>query len=283
MKKLLLLMILVFACSLIGCTKSSAVSGDEADKRLTSSIQQTMKSRNIDADVNVKRLAELKEPKGFYFYKVTIKDRNRGNSQDQYVFFDGKYIAPDFVNYTNSLSLSRELQFDYNYTEIDTSTLPLIAGTRGAKNVIVKITDFECPYCRTANTYLEDKLKGRKDVAVYIIHFPLTSIHKKADLFARIFESGNIMGKNFSHELFTNDALLTMTDEDDISYFAAKSGDDAKFRSLVASDEVAKKVQDAVKLAQSFGVNATPVIYINGKRIEGYDPGLMNKAIDSFK
>ncbi|MDR0454176.1 MAG: thioredoxin domain-containing protein [Deferribacteraceae bacterium] len=282
MKKVLFALVLV--CLFAGCSKLFKTNVEEADNSLTESIRQTIKARNIDADVEVKRLAKLDAPNGFYFYRVTIKDRDSGDSHEQYVFFDGKFIAPDFIKYENSLSLSKELQFDYNYTDIDTSNLSLLYGKSGAKNVIVKITDFECPYCRTANAYLENKLKGGEyDVAVYIIHFPLTSIHRKAELFAKVFEAGYIMKKNFSHELFSNEALLDMTDSDIITYFASKSENDAKFRELVYSDGVAQHIKDTVSQAQSHGINATPVIYINGKRIEGFDAGLIDKAISSFK
>ena len=283
MKSLLYAIVSLFIFFLPGCSGLPKSGADEVDKRLEASIQQTLKMRNIGADIEVERLAKLNKPQGFYFYKITIKDSNRRNSQEQYIFFNGKYIAPDFINYENNLSLSRELQFEHSYTEIDTSNLPLINGVRGAKNIIVKITDFECQYCRAANAYLEDKLKEREDVAVYIVHFPLTNIHKKAELLAKIFEAGNLMEKNFSHELFSNDALLSMTDTDIIAYFASKSGDDSKFNELVASDDIAQRIRDAVQLAQSFGVNATPVIYINGKRIEGFDASLINNAIESFK
>ncbi|MDR2885010.1 MAG: thioredoxin domain-containing protein [Deferribacteraceae bacterium] len=259
-----------------------ALTPAETDAALQKSVTQTMAARGMEVLVDVARVQEMKDLKGFYYYKITVKDKKKpAMSQDQYLFFNGTYIVPDFINAASGASLAKDLKFDLSITDIDTSKLSLIYGKRGAKNTIVKITDFECPYCRKANEYIESLVKGRNDVAIYIMHLPL-KIHKKAIPFAEIFEAGNIMGKNFSHELFSDDKLLAMTDEEVINYFAAKSGDAAKFKGLLKSEQVQNILKNSQTQTEALAITATPVIFINGKRVDGFDQALINKGFSGF-
>lgn len=278
MRVLLLFLMSLFVFS--ACTQG--MSPDEVDKRLFANVDGTMKARGLDVSLEIDRLAKLDKPEGFYFYKVKVRDNNRGISQDQFIFFNGEFMSSDFINATNNASMSRDLLFDHVLTEIDTAGLSLLSGTESAKNIIVKITDFQCPYCREANRYLEDKIAGRDDVAVYIAHYPLR-IHPNAPACAKIFEAGLMMGKNFSHELFTNDELLELSEAELIEYFAKLSGDGEKLKSLMASEEVEAKLALGLATAEKLGVRSTPVIYINGKKVEGFDATLINKGIAEFK
>jgi glutaredoxin len=243
-----------------------------------------MESRGYKTiQVQVQKLKELSEPKGFNFYKVILSDEeNNIPPTEQFIFFDGKYITPTFQSIETKSELAQEIAFDFSATDIDASDLSLLYGSKGAKNIIVKITDFECPYCRRANSYLETKLNGRDDAAIYIMHFPLP-IHNNAVPFAKAFEAGVKLGKNFSHELFTNEELLNMTEAEIIDHFAAKSGSVEQFKQHYESPEIAERIKSQQQRAQDMGVNATPVIYINGKKIEGFNPSLIDRGLAGFK
>jgi glutaredoxin len=280
MKKVLLFLLV---CAIAACTTpTSSISGPEADVKLRDSVLNTMKARGAtDVDVTVTRLKELEDPKGFFYYKVNISVPDKNVSEDQYFFYNGSYLTNDFVDAVTGASLGTDFAFEMVKTELDVTPFTVMEGTPGAKNVIVKITDFECPYCRNAYNYLQQKLAERDDYVMYIVHMPLR-IHPNAVPMARIFEAGAMMGENFSHELFTNNDLIKMSEQELVERFSGQSYNAEEFIANYNSPEVAAKLDTSMKLATELKVNATPIIYINGKKVEGYNTYLIDKAIAEF-
>lgn len=277
MKKILVFSVL----SVLIAFNAFAYTPQEVDERLRTAISNTMAARGLKVQTEIERLADMKEPAGFYFYRVTVKDPERKMENTQHLFFNGNTIAPDFLNAKTNASLARDILFDTNITEIDVTNLTPLYGKKGAKNVIVKITDFECPYCRQADAYLESKIKN-KDVVVYIAHLPL-QIHKNAVTLARVFEAGSLMGKNFGHEIFSTPELSAKTEAEILEIFAKKSGNKDRFIQYYNSQQVADKLANSALLTESLGVSATPVMFINGKKVDGFDAQLIDRGIAEFK
>ena len=260
MKKIILAMVCILF--VLSCTNShseqpkqpsqqpSNVNLAELDNKMKASIEGTMRARGLNVTVDVERLGELDGSSGFYFYKVTVNDMERGLSQEQFLFFNGEYLATDFINAATTASKAKEFLFDYVSYDIDVSKLSLVQGNPDAKNIIVKVTDFECSFCRRAYEYLEQQIKGRNDVAMYIAHFPLR-MHENAEISARIFEAGLIMGKNFMDELFTSDMVLDYTPYRLADYFAEESGDADKVMDLLYDDEGSLKILNGLKWQSS--------------------------------
>ncbi len=152
-------------------------------------------------------IEKLKEPKGLYFIKkMILTDNKSGREQEQLVFTDGKYIMPDVLTINTNTSLKDVLTFKTTEkVDIDVSGLTIMDGRKGAKHTIVKVSDFQCPYCKRAYVYLHNEIKRRNlDVAIYMMHLPL-EFHSKAKLYAAIFEAGAEMGKSFGGELYATD------------------------------------------------------------------------------
>ncbi|MDR2400522.1 MAG: DsbA family protein [Deferribacteraceae bacterium] len=285
MKNTLMILISAIVFSLFGCAQKAVQKDIKAlDAQLANSIKLTFANRGLtNINVEVSMLKELEAPQGFYFYRIVLSDpENNFPPTEQYLFYDGQFVAPSFRDASTQEDLGSTLAFDFSYKEVDIAGLSLIHGKAGAPNVIVKITDFECPYCRKTNAFLEQKLANRDDTAVYVMNFPL-SIHQNAVPFAKVFEAGARMGQNFGSELFSNDVLLSLNEQQIIDYFAARSGDEAKFKELYASEEVAGIILAQMERSAALGVNATPVLYINGKRIDGFNTPLINRAFNSFE
>ena len=246
---------------------------------------------------------ELKEKVG------NSTDNNNNNLVNTERFItNGRYFAKDIIDFKTLSSLKDELDFEFAKVEtIDTSKLTLASGNKDAKNVIVEITDFQCPYCKKANALFKEKLADKSDYALYIVHLPL-DMHPNAQIMAQIFEAGMQMGFNFKNELFESDyikvieskiedlqeagtqlnqeTLAVLIDEVNnqiISDFAAKTDNPDKFKSLVLSDEIKTKVDETKELAENLNISATPAFYINGKTISGYNERLILKALDDIK
>ena len=282
MRKLAIFTILMMAL-ILACTKGAAVGDEKMEMKLIESVKKSMAARGIAANVEAEELQKMKNPAGFSFFRVVVSDSANPNMrpQEQYYFYNGTYLTQTFINLEAGTDLAQDLLFELNSTVVDVSNLSLIYGKAGAKNTIVKITDFECPYCRLANKHIEQAVAG-KDVAVYIVHLPLP-IHPNAVASAKVFEAGLLMDRNFSHELFTNDSLLGIPEDKLLDYFAEKSGDPVKFRELVNSAQVEAKLTQSKDLYTKLGITSTPVIIINNKRVDGFNQSLIDRAIADFK
>ena len=57
-----------------------------------------------------------------------------------------------------------------------------VKGNPDAEVVVVKFSDFECPFCAVAAGHMKDFVAEREDEVLYVYkHFPLTSIHPEAE------------------------------------------------------------------------------------------------------
>ncbi|MGA1863232.1 thioredoxin domain-containing protein [Deferribacter thermophilus] len=249
---------------------------------LIENIKSNFQKRGLkDVKLNVTVLKKLDKPNGYYFLKVNIMDKKNNREATQYIISDGKLLIPDIVELKTGKSLIKELTFNYDTVNIPIKNLTLIQGNKNAKHIIIKISDFECPFCRKAYEFLEPKIKDRKDIAFYMLHYPLP-IHKKAVIFAKVFEAGITMGYNFTSELYSG-KYDKKSENEIIDEFAKKTNDPAKFKQLVNSKEIIDKIEYHKKLAEKYGFRATPVLIFDGKKVEGFDPKMIEKGLKSFK
>lgn len=280
MKRITLLLTVLFT---LFCF--NAFAGDAASD-LQASMAKFFKDKNMtNLSVKVEVLKKLDNPKGMFFVKMILKDAKSGRTQEQFVFTDGNYIVPEIIDAASQTNIKDRLIYDNTpKTNLDVSKLTFMEGNKNSKNVIVKVSDFQCPYCRKAYAAVHEILGREKvDAAVYMMHLPL-SFHPKAMLYAKIFEAGLQMGKNFGGELYsTNEAFDKKADDQIIEAFAQKSGNPAKFKSLVTSKSIADRIEAQTKIAASLGITGTPQIYFNGKPVAGYNPDMYYTAIKDMK
>ncbi len=311
MKRLILLVVL-FAVLVAGCTSKANINQPATVdlKKLEKNLQDAFVKAGQGQDIKV-QVSELKNLKellpGFAFAEIKIYNKNNLVNTER-VITNGHYFAKDIIDSKTLSSLKDELEFEFAKVEtIDTSMLTLADGKKDSKNVIVEITDFQCPYCKKANGLFKNELKNKSDYALYIVHLPL-DMHPNAQTMAQVFEAGMKMGFNFKNDLFEADyikvietkiealqkagtqlnqeTLAKLIDEVNkqiINDFAAKTDNPEKFKSLVASDEIKAKIEETKKLAEKLNVSATPAFYINGKAISGYNEALILKALNNIK
>lgn len=82
-----------------------------------------------------------------------------------------------------------------------------ILGNKNAKISIFEFSDFQCPYCGVFHPNINQALAEYQDkIRVVFRHFPLTSIHPKAQKAAEATECAGIQGKfwEYADELFEN-------------------------------------------------------------------------------
>jgi len=266
----------------IAIANANASEHSDLKNTVENNFRQNLQKRGMtDIKLDVEILKQLDMLDDFYFVKVNIDDEAKGKKATDYIITNGEYLLPDVINISEGKSLKSNMAFLYDTYDVSTKGLSLVYGSRDAKNVIVDISDFQCPYCRKAHDYIKEKVKGMNDVAIYVAHMPL-KIHDKAVIYAKIFEAGKIMGKNFSDELYSG-KYDNMAKDKIIETFAEKSGNKKKFKDLLDSEKVKQRLDKGKQIAGEMGVSSTPVLFFNGRKVEGYNTDLMDKGLELFK
>lgn len=268
------------AISLLLLTSNLFALSVEEELKLT--LTDNFKKRGFkDIDLTIKKIKDVEILKNFYFFRVDIIDKERNRQSTQYIISNGKYLIPDVIDLKNNDSLIKELAFEYDITDIDVSKLTFVKGNKNSKNIIIDVSDFQCPFCRKAHSYLNEKLAGKKDYALYMMHVPL-SIHDKAMLYAKIFEAGLMLNKNFSDELYSG-KYDNLKDTEIVDKFAQLSGNPEEFKRLVNDKKIEEKIVQSNNYASTLGINSTPVIFFNGRKVEGYNTKLIDKGVELLK
>jgi len=206
---------------------------------------------------------------------------------------DGKQKDYTFLLSKDHTTLLRLTKFDLNkdpYAEvmdkIDTKGRPS-RGAKDGKVVVVNFDDFECPYCAAMHrTLFPEILKEYGDRVTFIYKDdPLVEIHPWA-LHAAV-DANCLAAQN-------NDAFWDFAD-----YIHANKQEVDKEKSLSARFDAVDKItalqgqkykvdtaklqtcmkaqnEDSVrasmKLADDLGVNGTPALFVNGRKIDGAVP-----------
>jgi protein-disulfide isomerase len=159
-----------------------------------------------------------------------------------------------------------------------TGTEPHVKGPDDAPITIVEFSDFQCPACGHAFLDLQDVVRRRHDVRLVFRHFPLDQrcnegiehgVHPVACLAACAAVCAAQLGKFWQYHdlLFENQAGLT---RENLFGFARELGFDmGRFRTCLDAPETLDRVREDVRAGSSLGIQSTPTIFINGRRIPG--------------
>ena len=159
----------------------------------------------------------------------------------------GPLISKDGVNITRESSLKKIAQKMAN--------LPLDSSLKigNGKTIVVEFMDPNCYHCRQAYKFFSQ----RQDVTLNVFFFPLSK------------ESGD----KIKHILCSKDVLKTYED-------VMNGKLDNKVPLNICTD---KKVDETVKthmrLASQIGIGGTPLFYIKGQVVDGFDPSVIEKLL----
>jgi len=164
--------------------------------------------------------------------------------------------------------------------EIATDDQP-VKGTANASVTIVEFTDFECPSCARQHPVLERIMSEFGDrVRLVVRDFPLSQ-HPNARKAAEAAEAAREQGKYWEYAgvLFRNQSALGV---DKLRQYATELGlDRARFDASLDSGKFAEKVQRDVIDGHKLGVNGTPALFINGKRVSDHSYENVKSVIEA--
>ncbi|MEX7471439.1 Na+/H+ antiporter NhaA [Mycobacterium adipatum] len=157
-------------------------------------------------------------------------------------------------------------------------------GARGAPLTLVEYGDFECPFCSRATGAIDEVRAHFGDELLYVWrHFPLERAHPRAFDAARASEAAALQGRfwEMAHELFAHQDDLEWSD---IYRYAVAAGCDIEQFDQdvrVHSSKVLHRVTDDAEDAEAMDLNATPTLFVNGKRHKGpWDAASLIRALE---
>jgi len=166
--------------------------------------------------------------------------------------------------------------FKSNNDGLKTAFTPAI-GTAGAPVVVAIFSDFQCPHCREEAKMLRANLiqTFSKEVRAYFKDFPLEQIHdwaKPASIAGRcVYREDQPKFWDFHDWVFDKQAELTLTTfRSRFEGFLAEKKIAALpvlqcFDKKATEPEVTKSQEEALKL----GINSTPTLFVNGRKLPG--------------
>lgn len=153
----------------------------------------------------------------------------------------------------------------------------VIFGNRKAPVTIVEYSDFECPYCtRGYKTMNEVKEAYGEKVRIVYKHLPL-DFHPLAEPAAQYFEAIALQdhkkAEKFHDLVFENQGDLKSEKTDFLDRAAKKVGANlAKVKKDIKSDIVKERIAADIAEARKFDFSGTPGFLINGVSLKGAYP-----------
>ena len=154
-------------------------------------------------------------------------------------------------------------------------------GGQGATVTVVEFTDFQCPSCAKSQPVLEaiaaefgDKIK------LVVRDFPLEQ-HTFAFKAAEAAEAAREQGKYWEYIalLFRNQSALEVPK---LKEYATQVGlDRQKFDAALDSGKFTEKVRRDLMDGMKVGVNSTPTVFINGRRVRDRSRESLKAAIEA--
>jgi protein-disulfide isomerase len=147
-------------------------------------------------------------------------------------------------------------------------------GQTAATVTLVEFSDLQCPHCRTAQPIIDRLISEMPNTKLIFQPFPLP-MHKWATKAASIGECVAQQKQSafwdYVDAVFQAQSEITDTNADEkLSQIASASGvDGAKAATCAESPQIYAKVLQSIELGKSVGVNATPTLFINGRKVLG--------------
>lgn len=151
-----------------------------------------------------------------------------------------------------------------------------IRGPKDAPITLVEYSDFECPFCSRGFETVQALLKKYDGKIRFIYkHLPL-SFHEQSMISAKYYEAIRLQDEKkafaFHDEVFKNQRKLK-NGEAFLQATAKQVGADmARLKKDVNSEAVAKRIEEDMKEAGSFGMQGTPGFLLNGVPVRGAYP-----------
>lgn len=220
------------------------------------------------------------------FDEVTVRGTLGKASQDVafYLSRDGQTVVRGAV-----LKLNQS-PFQDDLARLKTEGHPSF-GTPGAPVVLVVFSDFQCPLCRDEAKMLRDNVAKAypKEVRVYFRDFPLEAIHpwaKPAAMAGRcVFRQAPMKFWDFHDWIFDQQANINAENlRAKVTEWGGTAGvETQQLQRCLETEATRGEVERSSAEARDLGLNATPTLFVNGRKLTGKMEWPQLKAIIDFE
>ncbi len=152
-------------------------------------------------------------------------------------------------------------------------SVPFLGNPNAAK-VIVEFFDYNCGYCRKADSEIKKLLKANPDVKVILVNTPIMSevslIAAQAGI--AIFKVAPEKFDDFHHRLISSKGQISANDVENAIKASVKAGQLKEVKDVMASKMIEDEIQKTYEHLQSIGIQGTPAFIVDGKLVPGYVP-----------
>jgi protein-disulfide isomerase len=198
---------------------------------------------------------------------VDLKDGENSQSAKLYVSKDGKYLVRGEVSdlTKDPLAETRALLQIKDAPSLGNSKAPV---------TLVEFSDFECPVCRSLHDVLRGMLPSYPQVRVVFKDFPIESLHPWARTAALAGHCAYEQDPKAFWKIY--DAIYDQQELISAANAWTKMTDFAEQAGLNAAGAA---VEASKANGQQLEVSSTPTVFVNGRRLVGADPHLLEQYI----
>lgn len=168
-----------------------------------------------------------------------------------------------------------------------------VLGDKTAPVKIVEFGDYKCPACRdfTENVFpkVKKELIDSGQAAFYFMNYPVIKGSQKAALAAEaIYHQDNDMYWKYHEAIYDNQGDETKNWATkkfilDLSKEHVPNVDIDQLKTDIEEQTYLDQIKNDTKEAINAGVEATPTIFVNGKKLDGVDFASIQKAVEKAK
>lgn len=148
-----------------------------------------------------------------------------------------------------------------------------VRGPKDAPVTIVEFSDFQCPFCKTANTTIKkllDMYRGK--VRLVFRDYPLAGLHPQAPKAHEAARCAGEQGKFWEYHDLLFERSPRLSPQDLKQYAQRLNLDGAAFAECLDSGKQAADIDKDVQEGMRRGVTGTPSFFINGRQLVGAQP-----------
>jgi protein-disulfide isomerase len=212
--------------------------------------------------------------------ETTVELKIEGGLQTAtlYVSKDGKYLLRGELSDLNRDPLAEAR------AKLQTDDAPVL-GDPKAPVKLVEFSDFECPVCRNLHDVLRGLLPNYPQVQIIFKDFPIEQLHPWARTAALAGRCAYLQDPKAFWKIYDliydgQDLISAENAWTKMNDFAGQVGlDPERFNSCLASPEAAAAIDASRANGQQLEVGSTPTMFVNGRRIVGVDPRVIEQYI----
>jgi protein-disulfide isomerase len=196
------------------------------------------------------------------------------------------YVTPDGKHAVNGEIMPFGAHpFAADQKELERGVTGPSLGPADALVTVVDFSDLQCPHCKDAHPSVEKLVSENKNVRLIFQSFPLP-MHDwaaKGAAYADCVSRGsNDAFWKFIRSVFAAQTDITAANADEkLTALADGAGvKGADIATCAAKPETISRVEKSVALGKALGVNSTPTLFINGRRLPAVAYDVLQKLVD---